>query len=296
MERNVLITGSASGLGYQAVRLFAERGYHVFAGVRRAEDAAEVARLHPAVTPVLLDVADPAQVAAAAEQVDRACGPAGLEVLINAAGSILYGPIEHTSRAEAAALFEVLTFGPFELSNRMLPALKRFSSRGAGRAKVLNVISWASLDANPFVGLYAAAKAALLRLTQAQNLELARFDVDAIAVVPGLMKTPFITKAEGQIGETMARLSSQGRDDYGAGLSNMASMSRGAGRNPLAASPEKVARQLLAIAEKRRPKYQYNLGLDTALVRFMNLVLPSWLLKAAKTALFGLNRRQDALA
>ena len=128
MEKNVLITGSASGLGHQAVRLFAERGYHVFAGVRRAEDAEKVARLHPAVTPILLDVADPVQVAAAAEQVDRACGPAGLAVLINAAGSILYGPIEYTSRAEAAALFEVLTFGPFELSNRMLPALKRFSS------------------------------------------------------------------------------------------------------------------------------------------------------------------------
>jgi NAD(P)-dependent dehydrogenase (short-subunit alcohol dehydrogenase family) len=293
MERNVLITGSASGLGREAVRLFAERGYRVFAGVRRAEDADKVARLHPAITPVLLDVADPEQVAAAAEQVDRACGPAGLAVLVNAAGSILYGPIEHTTRAEAAALFEVLTFGPFELSNRVLPALKRFSSHGEGPAKVLNVISWASLDANPFVGFYAAAKAALLRLTQAQNLELARFDVDAVAVVPGMMKTPFVTKAEGQIGQVMAHLAPQGRDDYGAGLAQMASMSRGAGQNPLAASPEKVARQLLAIAEKRRAKHQYNLGLDTALVRFMNLVLPSWLLKAAKMALFGLTRRSN---
>jgi NAD(P)-dependent dehydrogenase (short-subunit alcohol dehydrogenase family) len=293
MERNVLITGSASGLGREAVRLFAERGYHVFAGVRRAEDADKVARLHPAVTPVLLDVADPAQVKAAAEQVDRAAGPAGLAVLINAAGRNLYGPIEHTTRAEAAALFEVLTFGPFELSNLLLPALKRFSSRGAGRAKVLNVISWASLDASPFVGVYSAAKAALLRLTQAQYFELARFNIDAVAVVPGLMKTSFLTKVEGQIGETMARLSPKGRDDYGAGLAHMSSMSRSAGRNPLAASPEKVARQLLAIAEKRRSKYQYNLGLDTALVRFMNLVLPFWLLKAAKNSLFGLNRRQD---
>jgi NAD(P)-dependent dehydrogenase (short-subunit alcohol dehydrogenase family) len=296
MERNVLITGSASGLGYQAARLFAERGYRVFAGVRRAEDADKVARLHVGITPVLLDVADPAQVAAAAEQVDRACGPDGLAVLINAAGSILYGPIEHTSRAAAAALFEVLTFGPFELSNRMLPALKRFSSHGAGRAKVLNVISWASLDANPFVGFYAAAKAALLRLTQAQNLELARFGVDAVAVVPGMMKTPFVTKAEGMIGQVLARLAPQARDDYGAGLSQMASMSRGAGQNPLAASPEKVARQLLTIAEKRRARHQYNLGYDTALVRFLNFVLPSWLLNAAKMAMFGLNRLPDRRA
>jgi len=113
MEKNALITGSASGLGYEAVRVFAERGYHVFAGVRGAEDADKVSRIHPAVTPVVLDIADPAQVKAAAEQVDRACRPAGLAVLINAAGSGLYGPIEHTTRTEAAKLFEVLTFGPF---------------------------------------------------------------------------------------------------------------------------------------------------------------------------------------
>jgi hypothetical protein len=49
------------------------------------------------------------------------------------------------------------------------------------------------------------------------------------------MKTSFITKAEGQISRAMAHLSHQGRDDYGAGLAQMASMSRGAGRNPLAA-------------------------------------------------------------
>ena len=293
MERNVLITGSASGLGREAVSLFAKRGYRVFAGVRRAEDADKVARLHPSVTPVLLDVADPQQVAAAAELVDRACGPAGLAVLINAAASNLYGPVEHTTRAEAVSLFQVVIFGPVELSNLMLPALKRFSSSGAGRAKVLNVTSWASLDAGPFVGFYAAAKAALLRLTEAQYFELARFDVDAIAVVPGLMRTPFITKVEGQIGQTMARLSPQGREDYGAGLEHMASMSRGAGQNPLAASPEKVARQMLAIAEKRRPRSRYNLGLDTALVRLMNLALPFRLLKAMKMALFGLNRGKE---
>ena len=39
---------------------------------------------------------------------------------------------------------------------------------------------------------------------------------------------------------------------------------------------------MLAIVEKRRAKHQYNLGLDTALVRFMNLVLPSRLLKAMR--------------
>jgi NAD(P)-dependent dehydrogenase (short-subunit alcohol dehydrogenase family) len=71
-----------------------------------------------------------------------------------------------------------------------VPALKRFARYGGERGKIINIVSWASLDASPFVGFYAAAKAALLRLTQAQFFELDRFDIDAIAIVPGRLKTP----------------------------------------------------------------------------------------------------------
>jgi len=290
-KKNVLITGSASGLGRETARLFAASGYRVFGGVRRPEDANTVAALHPAMTPVVLDLADPKQIASAAALVDGECGEAGLAMVINVAGYALYGPIEHTPRSEAAALFDVLTLGPVDLTNALLPALKRYARSGRGRGRVLNVISWASLDAGPFVGFYAAAKAAALRITQAAFFELARFDIDAIAIVPGLMKTPFIDRAEGQINETIGRLPSRGHEDYAADLAHMASMSVGARKSRLAASPAKVARKILAIAGKRRVRYQYSLGLDTALVRLMSFAAPFWLLKAIKMSIFGLRRR-----
>lgn len=290
-NKNVFITGSASGLGKETARAFTAAGYRVFAGVRRAEDAAEVAALGPTVVPIVLDVADTRQIAVAACEIDRACGDDGLAVLVNAAGRNLYGPVEHVVRAEATALFEVLTFGPVALTNALLPALKRHARRGAGRAKVLNVISWASLDANPFVGFYAAAKAALLRLSQAQSLELERFGVDVVAVVPGLMKTAMIDKAPAQVDAALQRLPAHGREDYGAALAHMSTMSASASQAPIAAAPTKIAKRIVRIAALRRPRERYDLGVDTALVRFMNAAFPACLLRSMKRSLFALGPR-----
>jgi NAD(P)-dependent dehydrogenase (short-subunit alcohol dehydrogenase family) len=289
MERNVFITGSSSGLGRETALIYASHGYRVFAGVRRPEDGPSLTRLSPAITPVTLDLSDPQQIAAAARRADEACGESGLSTLINVAGYALYGPIEYAAQTDVTALFDVLTFGPYRLTNALLPALKRAAKGGTQHSKVLNIVSWASLDAGPFVGFYSAAKAAILRLTQAQFFELQRFNVDAIAVVPGLMKTPFLGKVDGQIGETIAHLPPEGRRDYGKHLQHMASMSAAAPKNPLAASPAAVAKKIFAIGEKRRAKYQYNLGLDTKLVDFMTRFFPLWLLGALKRTMFGLN-------
>jgi NAD(P)-dependent dehydrogenase (short-subunit alcohol dehydrogenase family) len=230
----------------------------------------------------------PEQIDAAAHHVTGACGDAGLAVLVNAAGRNVYAPLEYTSLEDVTGLFDVLAFGPLRLSNALLPGLKRFARRSGERAKILNVISWASLDAGPFVGAYAAGKAAALRFTQTQYFELERFGIAAVAVVPGLMKTPFITRVRAEVDATLARLPPVGHGDYGHSLGHLAFMSASASDNPLAADPGKVARQLFAIAQHPRPKYQYNLGLDTWLVTVMNTLLPLRALAWIKRSMFAL--------
>lgn len=213
-----------------------------------------------------------------------------MSTLVNTAGYAFYGPIEYAAASDVHRLFQVLTFGPTALANALQPVLRR-AARGGARSKVLNVISWAALDATPFAGYYAAAKAALLRITQAQTYELAGLGIDAAAIVPGLMKTRFVTRAPAQIETTLKTLPPEGVSNYGANLQRLAVLSGTAEQSAIAAAPERVAKRIVAIAQKRRLHSQYNIGFDTALVRVMNLMLPFCVLRKIKAAVLGLDSR-----
>src|SRR5690348_10153255 len=97
INHSVLITGANGGVGRALVAHFADRGWRVFAGVRRPAAGAELARGRRTVTPVRLDVLaaesrDEAR-RVVAEQLGRD-GLAGLNGLVNNAGLSIDGPLE----------------------------------------------------------------------------------------------------------------------------------------------------------------------------------------------------------
>jgi NAD(P)-dependent dehydrogenase (short-subunit alcohol dehydrogenase family) len=214
MARLAFITGASSGFGRATTIAFAEAGFSVLAGVRRKENGERLRHIDDRIQPILIDLADEDAIGAAAAEVDRIAGRDGLAVLVNHAGHALFSPIEHAASADVSRPFDVLLFGPTRLTNALLPALKRQAASGT-RSRLLNIISWASLDAGPFVGHYAAAKAAFLRLTEAQHYEFDRYGIDAVAIVPGLMKAPFVAAAAARIGATVAGLPAEGAAAYG---------------------------------------------------------------------------------
>jgi NAD(P)-dependent dehydrogenase (short-subunit alcohol dehydrogenase family) len=297
MARNVLITGSSSGLGHALALHFAEHGYRVFVGVRKSRDAERLAQEHPAFTPLILDVSRPDQMARVAEQVTEACGTDGLSLLINNAGNGLYVPVEYATPTEVSELFDVVAFAPHRLANLLLPALKRYARGGPPgsprRAQIFNIISWASLDAMPFVGFYAAAKAAALRISQAQSLELEAFGIDAVAIVPGLMRTPMVQASQATIEGLIGRLSRAGQTGYEKPLAHLSTLSAGAADNPLAAEPTRIARKIFAISQKKKLKEHYYLGWDTLIVRFLTW-LPQGLQRRVKRAVSGLEKPRNA--
>jgi short-subunit dehydrogenase len=302
--RAAFVTGASSGLGRAIALSLARRGHRVFAGVRTAEDAAAVVAAASAgagaasITPILLDVADRAQISAAARLVDDACGEAGLAVLVNAAGFATYAPLEYADEAEAARLFDVVAFAPHRLTTALLPALRRAATaaaHGRRRARVLTVVSWAALDASPFVGFYAAAKAACLRLGQAQAFELASSGIDVTSIVPGVMRTRFTARGEAALTAAIARLPDAGRARYGAAMSHMAKLAAGTPTSRMVPEPETIARKIVAIIERRRrPRHQHLIGVDTHLVVAIARWLPFWLERALKTAIYKLGAKPAA--
>jgi NAD(P)-dependent dehydrogenase (short-subunit alcohol dehydrogenase family) len=94
IELNVFVTGTSSGIGRASAIELAARGHHVFAGARRPAPLHELAEAHRGIVPTPLDVTDPASVLAAAASIDDATGGHGSDVLVNAAGYALGGPVE----------------------------------------------------------------------------------------------------------------------------------------------------------------------------------------------------------
>jgi NAD(P)-dependent dehydrogenase (short-subunit alcohol dehydrogenase family) len=214
----------------------------VLAGVRRAEDAE---RLRAAgLEPLLLDVTDADQVAAAAEAV----GDAPLHGLVNNAGIALAIPLEFIPLDELRRQLEINVIGQLAVTQALLPALRR------GPGRIVNMGSIAGRSALPFMGPYAVSKFALEALTDALRLELRPWGIDVIVIEPGSIATPIWTRSAVAADEIMARLPPAAAERYGARIAVFRRLAaeRGAKGAPVATVAEAVERALTDLSPRPR--------------------------------------------
>jgi NAD(P)-dependent dehydrogenase (short-subunit alcohol dehydrogenase family) len=168
-----LVTGANRGLGRRFAEELVARGAKVYAGARNPESV-DLA----GVTPIALDITDPASVAAAA----AATGDVSL--LINNAGSSTHADLLTGSLADVETEINTHFFGTLAVTRAFAPQLA-----AAGDSAVLNVLSVLSWITFPEVGAYSAAKAAEWALTNALRLQLAGQGTQVTALHVGYMDT-----------------------------------------------------------------------------------------------------------
>ncbi len=180
MNRVAVVTGGGSGIGAAtAARLVADGYDVVVTGRRRDRLDAVAAQLGPACRAVVMDVTDPASVAAAAEQIG-AC-----DVLVNNAGGAVGADRVDDGRVEDwRSMYESNVLGTLSVTQALLPALRR-----SGGATVVNVTSVAALVTYEGGGGYVAAKHAERALTETLRLELNGEQVRVVEVAPGMVHT-----------------------------------------------------------------------------------------------------------
>lgn len=183
----VLITGAAGNLGQAVARAFAASG-----AVLALTDG-DQARLLAAAAELALPAercrtyaADLIQRAAALALGERAAAELGrIDVLVNIAGGFRMGPVHETPEETWDLMMDLNARTVFNMAHAVVPGMIR---RGGGR--IINISSRGGLGGGAGIGVYAAAKAAVLRLSESMAAELREHRINVNCVLPSIIDTP----------------------------------------------------------------------------------------------------------
>jgi 3alpha(or 20beta)-hydroxysteroid dehydrogenase len=185
-----LVTGGARGQGEAEARLFCAEGARVVIadvldepGRKLAAEIGEAARY------VRLDVTREEDWARAVAETRSAFGR--LDVLVNNAGIVRTGFLEHHSLADYLAVVNVNQVGVFLGMRAVVGAM-----REAGGGSIVNISSNAGLEGVEGVIGYAASKWAVRGMTKTAALELGQYGIRVNSVHPGGVDTPMLGGAE----------------------------------------------------------------------------------------------------
>lgn len=185
-KQTIFMTGTSTGLGRAAAKLFAEKGWKVWATMRNPDKEKELGAIAN-VSLLPLDVTKPDQIQAAARAAIEA-GP--VDVLFNNAGYGVAGPLEGTSDAEIVREIDTNLLGVLRTTQAFLPVF-----REQKRGLVITTTSIGGHVAFPFNSVYHATKWALEGWSESVSHELAPFGVRVKTVAPGGIKTDFIGRS-----------------------------------------------------------------------------------------------------
>ena len=178
-----LITGASSGIGAGVARRFATGGFRIVAVARRKERLEQLAAELSPVTAVEIVVAD----VTAKDAPERCVGAAmkafgRLDCLVNNAGAGKWAPVGETDDATLDEVIESSLKAPFRFARAALAVMRPGSS-------IINVGSTFGIIGGLNGGIYCAAKAGLIGLTQAIAVDYGAKGIRSNVVAPGVIPT-----------------------------------------------------------------------------------------------------------
>lgn len=186
--KHAFVTGGGSGIGLATATALARTGWKVTIAGRNRERLEAAVRGIGSGRAQVLDVTDEVAVAEAVRVSADALGPIAL--LVNNAGGVTSAPFEKTSAEAWRQTLDLNLMGTVHCTRAVLPAM-----RAAGWGRIVNVASTAGLIGYRYVSAYVAAKHAVVGLTKALALEVAKTGVTVNAVCPGYTDTDVVASA-----------------------------------------------------------------------------------------------------
>jgi NAD(P)-dependent dehydrogenase (short-subunit alcohol dehydrogenase family) len=267
--RSVLVTGASTRIGRATALRLDGSGWRVFAGVRKEADAESLRQeASPNLVPVILDVTDPEQTAAAAARVETE-SEGGLDGLVNNAGVAVPGPLETIPLDDLRHQLEVNLVAYVAVTQAMLPQIRR------ARGRVVFLASIGGRVAFPFGGPYHASKFATEAIGDVFRQELRPWGIEVAIIEPGSIDTPIWERGQRK-GEEIEARSPNTSLLYGAPLEKFRKVIEDTAERGI--PPEKVAKAIAHALESSRPKTRYLVGLDAKVQARIKPLIPTRLL------------------
>ena len=206
-----LVTGANRGIGRAFVEALHQAGAKkIYATARNIDSLQEIVAIDPnRIIPLNLDVTDPAQIEAVANQA------VDVNLLINNAGVVSSGGLfTDVTVNNARSEMDVNYFGTLNMTRAFAPILKQ-----NGGGAIANLASLSSYVNVPVFATYSASKAAVHSLTQAARAELASQNTLVIGLYPGPVETRMTTDlpldkiSTSQVADTLLAAIEQGTED-----------------------------------------------------------------------------------
>jgi 3-oxoacyl-[acyl-carrier protein] reductase len=185
--KNIIITGTSRGIGFELAHLFAKNNFRVLALSRNTAPLEQ--EQHPNITPLSIDISKTADLEKVKSYIET--NWTQVDLLINNAGMLLNKPFEDTTKEDFMKVYNVNVFGVAELIRMVLPHLKKGSH-------VVNISSMGGIQGSmKFAGLsaYSSSKGALITLTELLAEEYRERGIAFNVLALGAVQTEMLSEA-----------------------------------------------------------------------------------------------------
>ena len=250
-KRVAIVTGSASGIGYETSLMLARHGFITYATMRDLKKSSTLKSIadkeNIPLRCIQLDVTNDMSVKQSIEIIENESNQ--IDVLVNNAGYGLNGAFEDLLIDEIKLQFDTNFFGLIRATQAVLPIMRKQRS-----GIIVNISSGLGRFGIATSSAYVSSKFAIEGLTESISYELEPFGIRTVLVEPGIIKTNFIKAA------VLAQKSTDPNSPYIQFMNNMEE-----GMKKLIQSgekPENVAKVVLDAINDTNPKLRYLAGKD----------------------------------
>src|SRR5690349_3102380 len=265
----VVVTGASTGIGRAAALLLDQRGYRVFAGVRKDEDAESLSDAgSDRLTPIKIDVTDEKSISSAKEEVQEAIGEDGVAGLVNNAGVGGGGPMEFMPIEDFRRTLEVNVVGQVAVTQAFLPLIRK------AKGTVVFIASIGGRVASPFLSDYNASKFGVEALGDSLRREVSPWGIDVVVVEPGSIATEIWRKGADTMEEQRGAMPPDAKRLYGAQMEAFGKsfIEETGGRG---IPPSKVAEVIHKAIQSDKPKARYLVGVDAKVGARLHAAVPT---------------------